>query len=423
MTHDTQRTAGLLLLLTVSGAALAQAHAGSTPGLSQPRDTLDVPQFEDAIGGASAGDDDLGDVTSGGRQGLFDVAFIADLSGSNGQPHTGVAHVALYWENDGSFIKPFDNSDRNYTNGVKAELSFAPVNTPKPAAWLGTLLGYDAPRSAYGLRVTHLMHTPSDIGIAAPQPDDHPWSGHLGFAGFVQLAQPARADSVERMDHIEAALGWVGERAGAAGLQTFVHAAATDQVKPVGWGNQLSNELTVAFSWERRWRAMSGVLGESDTAAGGRPGAVRGLGWDVIPSVGISAGTPRVFAHFGVGVRLGWNLPGDFGPARLDAFRDATWDTLRPASDRERGPWSVYGFVELSGRAVVWDMFLEGNAFADGPDGVDARTWVGDVYVGCAARYRWLEIAWGFTFENERFDGQDGGHSYGTVRLGASFQY
>ena len=80
---------------------------------------------------------------------------------------------------------------------------------------------------------------------------------------------------------------------------------------PQGWQNQMPNEPTLQLEIERRWRI----------GAGG-PFAL-----ELLPELGIGLGTLRTEARLGSSLRLGFNLPGHFGPPRSTS-RARRWRAL-----------------------------------------------------------------------------------------------
>ena len=298
---------------------------------------------------------------------------------------------AAIWENDGAFIKPFDESDRHYTNGLRFDIAFDQL---LPKSWTDAIPGagsFEDKSEATGLVLAQLIFTSEDIERKARKPDDRPYAGWLYGGLYYQ-----RSDS-SKLDHFELDIGVVGGDASAAeSIQTFIHSVTPNQVSPQGWDDQLSNELGINFKYQRRWKYRDNP--ESLT----RPQ----FDFDLIPEAGFMLGNVYTNLNGAITLRAGHNLPDDFGPPRVAQFRDATgsWS----------GRWGAYAFARAGGRLVAQDIFLDGNTFAESVS-VDKEPAVGEVALGVAGRFKKCEFGWSFTWLTEEFDAQDHGDAFGAI--------
>ena len=306
------------------------------------------------------------------------------------------AQLVLYWENDGTYAKPFDRTDRHYTNGFGFELGLAyPEGSESGPAFVWPDV-FDARSSAIGVSVKQFMLTPENIAATALIPEDNPYAGWLTFGLFVQ-----RSDE-DGFDHLQLDLGVLGgDYTGAEGLQKFVHSAVPDQIKPAGWDNQLANELAANLTYQHRWRTPRVEFW--------------GLEADAIPLAGLQAGTVHVNAEAGIIGRVGLNVPDDFGPRRLREFQDHTGN---------RGPdaISAYAWGRVGGQLVGRNALIEGNLFAASHGKNPKLAW-GEAAGGLAVRWRWLEVAWSVTYMTEQTKGQADGDSYGSWSVNAHFDF
>lgn len=312
------------------------------------------------------------------------------------EPSLQLTALTIYWENDGAYVKRFDSSDRHYTNGLKLEASLRPSPIPQFGSWLDSWLDLGGTRRhAGGLAITQLIFTPEDIREPDLIEDDRPYAGFL----YASLFHQRRTERV--FDHVQLDLGIVGEWSGAEDLQKFAHAAFPNEPRPEGWSEQLINELGVNLTYQRRWRSRQIPI-------------VWGIQTDAIPQVGFQLGNVWTNAHAGATLRLGYQLPDDFGVPRISEFRDAT------ALGNPDHRWSLYAFTRLTGRVVARDLFLDGNTFADSHS-VDSKPFVGDLTLGLVARYRAFQLFYSVTWLTEEFEGQEGGDSYGTLGFAWDF--
>jgi hypothetical protein len=77
-------------------------------------------------------------------------------------------------------------------------------------------------------------------------------------------------------------------------------------------------------------------------------------------------------------------------------------------------------FAGLEGRAVLYNIFLDGNTFTDSHS-VDKETWVGDVQAGVVVQWNRFRITYTQIFRTKEFEGQDDGDLYGSVSLSYRF--
>lgn len=294
--------------------------------------------------------------------------------------------ATLYWDNDGTVPNIIRDSDRYYTSGQGFELGFA-FEPPDPSRFAP---GWEDPRFGVGLSLKQRIYTASDIAIADPDPDDHP------YAGWLTLGFSFQRSDAGRHDHFGVDLGIVGPDSFAEDIQKWVHDTWPDEIDPAGWGTQLSNEPTVNLTYQRTWRAERAELG--------------GLKMDLLPAVRFDAGNVFLRARGQATLRVGWNLPDDFGPASFLGIQDHTmrgWDD--PCN-----PWSVYAYATLGVDAVGRSVFLDGNNFT-GSRSASREPLVARVTVGALLRYKRFELGWAQTVETETFEAQAGSHTWGSI--------
>lgn len=304
--------------------------------------------------------------------------------------------VSFYWENDGTLPRPWTDDDGHYTNGLKLDAAWKP-------AWADEIAPHvpfhdqfgEGVETAFGMSFGQLMFTPRDIDIEGPQPDDRPYAGWLALSGYWQRSG-ALSENLAMFDHIELDVGVVGSWSGAEWLQKFVHNAVPNQVQPEGWSYQLHNEFAIDLTLRRKWRFSSG---ESDS----------GFEFQAIPAISGTLGT--VYRQIGADMtlRLGWNLPDDFGPRRIADVGAATggWEES----------WGFYIFVRGGLRAVQHNIFLDGNTFGHSLH-VDSQPLVGEMQVGAVLQiWDHLELGWSNTMLTEEFKGQDGGDTFGSITI------
>ncbi len=289
----------------------------------------------------------------------------------------------IEYEND-----VFAGQDRYYTSGVRATRIALAREAP---SWLESVAnrfpGFsEATALPYALSISHNMFTPADIENPAFPPDDRP------YAAWFQLGFSTGTLHPRGADRVRVGLGIVGPAALGREIQTNVH-RLIGSPKPRGWGSQLKNEPTLSVGYDRFRR----VIDRSQPQQ---------FGFDVSLLAGATAGNALTHLTGGSFLRVGQNLPDDFGPPRITPAVSGS-GFFRPGTER-----SFYAFVGTEARLVGRDLFIEGNTIG-GRDGVDARRIVGEMYAGVVYTHNRLRLAYTHVWRNREFEGQLDSQDYG----------
>lgn len=299
--------------------------------------------------------------------------------------------ISLSWEND-----LFSNSDDNYTNGVRIAYLSPEDTIPM---WLDRAANNVPLFSNNGHKRWHVafgqsMFTPNDLSVRALQVNDRPYAGWTyGSIGMI-------SDTGRHLENLQLTLGVVGPASGADDVQDFVH-DLVGSPDPQGWDNQLKNELGVMITYERKWRNMVELT-------------PFGLGVDVTPSLGASIGNVYTHAAAGAVVRLGYDLPSDYGPPLISPNLPGS-DFFIPT---QRFGW--YLFTGIEARAVARNIFLDGNTFTDSHS-VDKRNFVGGLQAGAAISIGDVRVAYTHIFRTEEFKRQPDNDQYGALNVSWRF--
>jgi len=303
--------------------------------------------------------------------------------------------VSLVFEND-----VFYDTDRDYTNGVRLSYVTGPGETPAWALAAARRLPFfpgDATiRTSYALGQN--MYTPSDITVDDPPPGQRPYAGWLyGSIGLIA----EWGERLERLDQLELSLGVVGPPSLAEPVQRFVHRYITHSPDPRGWERQLKTEPAVVLTWQRSWRRF---LYDS----------VSDLRFDVVPHAGAAVGNVFTHADAGLTLRVGNDLPLDYGPPRIQPSLPGAGFFIPPKTLR----WYLFAGVE--GRAVARNIFLDGNTFAVSRS-VDKEPLVGDLQFGFAVTWRNARLSYTHVVRTPEYEGQDGDKDFGALGLSVRF--
>ena len=316
--------------------------------------------------------------------------------------------ATLYWENDGSLLKPNDNDDRWYTNGTG--LNFA-IRNNSVSREIGSWIpwgDYDPANTAVGFAPSLSMFTAEDLAQFSLQVNDRPYAGYWAFAFYFQRST---GDEVcATFEHIQIDFGFVGTHTAADDIQRKIHSTFAEQ-RPNGWHNQLTDEFTAQLYLRKKWRFRVAQFELNDIP----PMTVQ-----VIPAATLAIGT--VYRHFELNatLRIGFNLPDDFGPDRLADFGSFT------TAGAQDG-WGFYMFTRVGGRAVEHNLFIDGSDFNNG-HGVRSHEVLGELGAGFAVHYRngdfSLDFTYGQIFLTKEFYGQlKSPHSYGHVALTGTWRF
>ncbi|MFO7820476.1 MAG: lipid A deacylase LpxR family protein [Lentisphaeria bacterium] len=127
----------------------------------------------------------------------------------------------------------------------------------------------------------------------------------------------------------------------------------------------------------------------------------------------------NIFTHAGLGseARLGFNIPDDFGTSliRPGANLSSPMNPAETLSD-----FGVHVFLGAEGRAVLQNIFLDGNTWKDSHS-VDKKHFVADLYAGLALTYRRFRLVYTHAYRTREFDNQDNGQEFGSVNLSYAF--
>jgi len=165
------------------------------------------------------------------------------------------------------------STDRDYTHGTK----FAYMYDKTPSL-------LDSVFKDREKRVTYIlgqyMYTPDNISTEELIEEDRP------YGGWLYLGYSFEACTVKKCDVFEIDVGVTGDWAGTEDTQTAVH-ELFDARKPMGWDNQLGEEVGIDLIWQEKLKYKMGNYME------------------VIPHYGMSLGTIHTFANVGFMVRVG----------------------------------------------------------------------------------------------------------------------
>lgn len=317
------------------------------------------------------------------------IALGSPASGGNAEKGT----FTLQFENDAI---GFEDSDKHYSNGIL--LSYL-TGENRVWSWLdGWARRHYFPDPDVSLRASlalgQNLYTPEDISTTELVEDDRPYAAWL----HADLGLVGVTENVLRT--MEFSLGLVGPAAGGEAAQKWYH-EVIDSPEPMGWDNQLNNELALMLVFEQKWRNIS------------RTG-LAGLEVDLSPHGSVALG--NVFTYGGVGgtLRLGHHLDRDFGPPRIQPAPPGSGYCL----STEGFGWYIFGGVD--GRLMLHNIFLDGNTFSSSHS-VEKNFLVGDLVGGLAVSGLGMRLGWVYVTRTPEFKGQHSADHFGSFTFSAKF--
>ena len=315
------------------------------------------------------------------------VCFLPLLSLAREDQTNNHGSFSFYLGND-----VFAGTDRCFTGGFKLSWVSKNLKNYRESPWLKWLPFVKKPgfQRAISISLGQNILTPDNIKRSDLIEDDRP------YAGFLYLGIGIHSRSKTRLDTLELDLGIVGSYSYAEQVQKFIH-EISNSTEPKGWHHQLKDEFALQAIYERKWK-----LFQTESS--------NGLEFDMIPHLGGGLGNVYIYANTGAQVRFGWNLPDDFGTC-----------LIRPGGNCNvgfwsQGPFGIYAFAAVDGKAVLRDIFLDGNTIRDSHS-VDKNALIADILVGIGLRAGRFNLNYSYVFWTKRFDTESKGQIFGAIKI------
>lgn len=321
-------------------------------------------------------------------------------------PEKNLNTFSIYLEND-----YFSGEDGEYSSGLKltwsSEIKDQYPQNVWPHRWLYPLVKYipfekDPDRKKnITFALGQNIYTPEDIEAEDIVEDERPYAGIT----YLSLGFHSRLDRA--MDSIEITLGLVGPSSYAEECQKAVH-SVFDDIQPEGWDNQLRNEPILEIVYEHKKKIFqTGITG--------------GFGQGLILNTGAGLGNALTYYNLGLGYRIGWNMPNDFGvfPIRPISSFNGSFDDMN-SSHSKNNKIGIQLFASVEGRAVLYNIFLDGNTFTDSHS-VDKKPVVGDFVTGINLNWGNAQLGAAYVFRSKEYETQNKAQQFASINF--SFSY
>jgi hypothetical protein len=332
-------------------------------------------------------------------------------------PPTAVSHekasasdtLTIYIENDAF---GFENNDRHYTNGLKLSWISRDLTSYRDVKSLPAWMHRVIERVPYindpdrlrtlSVSIGQNIYTPEDAERTDLIVDDRP------YAGITYLGVGLHGRSRHSMDTLELGIGVVGPDSYAEDCQIMFHKWIKN-TKPKGWEHQLHNEPIVNLFYERKWRTRQIRKPE-------------GFGFDIIPHLGLAVGNAYTGANVGTQLRIGWNIPNDFGTFLIRPGSDssAPYDNDDPRFFQPRKRFGIHIFFAADGRIVLRDILLDGNTFRDSHS-VKKEPFVADFIGGAGLIIHRVKITFSLVYRTKEFETQRKEQQFGSIAVSYTF--
>lgn len=307
----------------------------------------------------------------------------------------------FYWEND-----VFSASDQHYTNGMKLLWVSGPLNDytedKRLPGWSSQsfaslpVINTPATTKHVALLIGQKIFTPEDLDNPDLIVNDRPYAGWT-YAGIALHSKSEKVLNTFALD-----IGIIGPESYARDVQEKMHDLLKSK-EPRGWEHQLKNEVGLVLVYERKWRLWQLDIGDSNI-------------FEFIPHLGAALGNVYTYANAGGEIRLGINMPDDFGTALIRPAGDASI----PAANAQNSKFGVYLFAAVDGRSVLRNIFLDGNTFTDSHE-VDKKYFVADLMAGVSVHFDRFKITYSHVYRTEEFETQQDAQKFGSISISYTF--
>lgn len=294
----------------------------------------------------------------------------------------------FYFEND-LFRQGTDNQ---YSSGEKLGAIFTIDNS--------TYFFYDwfqftkGPSDKYlSFSIANQIFTPEDLNETELIVDDRP------YAGWTFLELGIHQSSSTTLESFYIQIGAIGPRSYAENIQKAIH-KLTDSTQPMGWDNQLKNELGVNLRYIYKLRREHAFTDNFSLAG--------------FPQVELDLGNVSTQATVAFAIKIGWNIPKDFGKSNINSGGETGIQAYQQKNLFKEHSWSFALDFDISGSLVARDIFLDGNLIQESHS-VEKESFVRGYGSGFSLRYKTFALDYIYNKKTKQFTLQKSGHGVGSI--------
>ncbi len=313
---------------------------------------------------------------------------------------------SLYFENDAFF-----KTDYLYTNGIKLSAASPSASTWEALSHLPDkvmpivkafpLINEHEQQYSLTFSMGQVIYTPEDTDRAEPMPGDRPYAG----AAFLECG--LNALGANRLTSVGVTLGIAGPHSYAEETQTTIHEVIGSNI-PGGWDYQIRDTAFLNLSIENTWHYL--LLGHPNR-----------FGLELLPMAGIGLGNAFTFAHTGLQVRVGWNIPHDFGENLIrTGVSKVAYNDINFSEQEGASKFSCYLFAGADGQMVLYDLMLDKDRY-DYPYTIESEPLRHTTGVGIGITYGRFGLSFAHIYSSKAYKEQPNGQTYGTLRLSVAY--
>ncbi len=224
------------------------------------------------------------------------------------------------------------------------------------------------------------IYTPVDISIPELMENDRP------YAGLLYMDNTSYFKSKNKIRSFSTLIGVVGDASLAEDSQKIVH-KTLGATKPMGWDNQLDNEIVLNVGYVERYRLYANNYMDGSIYYGG------------------SLGNLNTQVLIGGIIRAGFG-----GKTSYDII------TFEPYPKYNSEWYNFNLFAGIEQRVVIHNILLDGNTFSDSHS-VDKKCFVNEFIYGASYKYSNWKIIYSNHVRSKEFDGQEENFAFGTLSL------
>ncbi|WP_166739327.1 lipid A deacylase LpxR family protein [Psychromonas algicola] len=302
-----------------------------------------------------------------------------------------VDYLSLSFEND-----VFFREDDGYSNGFTFNWGYYDVshlNESSLPTWLSFLAKqsyinhFDDRQYQVNYTFGQFIQTATDIKISELTEKDAPYVGLIAWKANIM----AYNDNIS--DELSLTLGAVGPATGGETIQKNLHDVIRAN-RPLGWDNQINNEVVFRIEGERLWRHSIASFKQTEM--------------DLV--TGINAGFGNLLSDVNVGIGLRW------GKALSANFSSSSPFMIQKLNGLKPNPNGWYVFANLSTSLVLNDIFIDGNTFEDSHS-VDLIHWQAGLAAGIQLNlYDW-NIIYTMIHSTDQYETQSDETRWGDITV------
>jgi len=288
------------------------------------------------------------------------------------------------------------SSDKRYTNG----LAFGYISTDikKYSKIFNNCPFIDkfGDKVYTSIHLNHDIYTPDEIEDTIPQEDQHPYSGELNFTFGLHGNNSYKllGHNTPTLLSLSLGLGATGKYSLAKNIQTGFH-GLTENDLPLGWDNQLPSHFVGKLS--------GSIISKCD------PITIKDTSVEVLVNIGGDVGNTLRQGTAGIELRIGWNIPNDYGTYALDSGsfvsnlqneNSLIYDTTR---------YGLHMLLYARGKYVDYNYHIG--------EIVSPTREIAELGIGFGLSLHKYKFTIMYITQSEQFEEQNGPHKFGSFTL------